>query len=1128
MNEQESVPENKIDKEKEKSATIAKPGKKRRWSRFVSGVILLAVITLWVLPYGIGYGVKWAIETNGADYALVDDVDFNPFTGELTFHNLQVIAAGRRLLGVSEAHVTFSWMPLFERKFIIERLALHGIDATVERLKDDTYRGVPASPGQSDQAKAKAPAEKPNTLSWGVGVKAFYTRGVTFKYVENKIRTTISLDSGRISELASFKPDWSSVVDLVGRVNGSPFVVKADLIPFAEGPKATINLSVRNLDLSPFEEFAKPGLSRLSGFADVNITLDVTYNESDGIHLTQSGKIGLRDTLISNDSMKFTQKNFTLSSKAEYKTLEGIERINLSGLLESNGISAEHTASTLTNEKLSLDFNIDLDKYSNGKLVITKKGKLVLEGLSAKDDRFDVEEKKLVWDGVVQAKIPGSDGGDKDVSITGLLASSGFSATGENGSLLLNNDTASLALNLKATATTDGALSLTQKGILSIGETSAISDGRDFSMKTLNWDGSVNATIAGEEGAKKVAVKGKVDGGGLGAYLPDVEKLRAGVDELSLDLDLDMSQESDGVTTLHQKGRLQFAGVEGENVAAKINPSLLYWDGDINLETAGDETAPEVKAVGRLGSENLAAKYHEDSASYKEMVFDGEFAHGLAGVEVTGDLFVKEIGGEKPGVTGPSSVDTVTLFGINVTPEREVKITEINLDKVNVTDVTGDEKTGTKKEPLFALATAKIANLKFAQDEGLYIESVGLSDVKGRTVHKAAPAKPLEGENAPAPEAKPEEKTPGGLAVRIGDFTITGDSHFGFTDESVTPVYKETFYISTAQLEDIDSSNIKQVSEFVLKGKIGKYSTLDLKGDIKPFAKDLSLNLTGKINGLDLPPLSSFTVKTLGYDLTSGHMNTDIDLKVDEGQLKGDLKLLLNNLEVNPVDEELMKRLSAHLTMPLDAALSTLKDNDNNITLTLPFKGDINDPQFDLSDVINTAMGKAMQAGAISYLKYVFQPYGTMITVAQFVGEELARVRLDPVLFNPAVSGLSSGNLKYLEKLGTLMKERKELRIKVCGYATAADRKVFEERAMQKFSVTPTVPTNGGKSATEAPPASPPAITDEELLSIANQRSTIIKDHLVEKYGIKAERLFLCNPVIDKSKEGEPRVDLEI
>jgi len=254
-------------------------------------------------------------------------------------------------------------------------------------------------------------------------------------------------------------------------------------------------------------------------------------------------------------------------------------------------------------------------------------------------------------------------------------------------------------------------------------------------------------------------------------------------------------------------------------------------------------------------------------------------------------------------------------------------------------------------------------------------------------------------------------------------------------------------------------------------------------------------------------------------------MDAEVALQIEQGELKGASKLVINNLEVGPGDPKRMDELTTQLNMPMDSALSLLRDKDNNIRLKLPVSGDVADPKFDLGDAINQAVGKAMRVTAVSYLKFYFQPFGAMITIGKWAGEAAASVHLDPVSFEAGAATLDDTAAQYFDRLAGLMQERPKLRVKLCGRAVPADRDTLEQaaaaaaaRKAQEAKVKPPV----------QPPPPPPPISEEQLQALARQRATAAKDYLINRHGVAAERLFVCKPELDTAAEAKPRLELAI
>ena len=337
--------------------------------------------------------------------------------------------------------------------------------------------------------------------------------------------------------------------------------------------------------------------------------------------------------------------------------------------------------------------------------------------------------------------------------------------------------------------------------------------------------------------------------------------------------------------------------------------------------------------------------------------------------------------------------------------------------------------------------------------------------------------------------------------LSISSILVSTGSMVRFVDERISPPYETTLKVDTARIKNVESARPEKPSSIMIEGAVDKYTKVGVEGNIHLFSDRLTLDLTGKIEAFDLPPLTPYTTRHLGFNIDSGHMNTDIKVKVVEGRMEGSSTMALSNLELSPGQEEGLKKLTAELTMPLDTALSLIRDKDNNIHLTLTAKGDIRDPTLKLGNIINKALGKAVKKAGISYLKYLFQPYGTYITVIQLAGglaAEATRVRLDPVFFEPGSSILDAKVLQYLDLAAGLMTDRPGIQLKLCGKGVENDRTVMKRKAR----------------------------TDERLLALARERASSVKDHLVHRHGITAERLFICNPEIDSHEDATPRVEL--
>jgi outer membrane protein OmpA-like peptidoglycan-associated protein len=444
-------------------------------------------------------------------------------------------------------------------------------------------------------------------------------------------------------------------------------------------------------------------------------------------------------------------------------------------------------------------------------------------------------------------------------------------------------------------------------------------------------------------------------------------------------------------------------------------------------------------------------------------------------------LRANKIKGEGIRVTGPTTFDS-----------SRIRIDDLSLGQYYKPPET--EKRATTPT-LISSPTVILDNVGFDKSGGLNITSIQVNDPnlfarrdkQGRWVvlddiRRAMATAPA------APKKKSAEPVP---RIRIGSVKTSGKGLIRFEDDSVEPPYHQNLQLREMRLSNFDSGTAQQPSSVTLGAQIDKYTHISLRGLLWPFTPRLTLDIEGKIESLDLPPLSPYSKRELGYNLKSGHLNVETQLRARQGKLDGNNTLVINNLEVSPADKEKMKELTKQLTMPLDAALSMLRDKDNNIKLTFPITGDSGDPKFDLGDAINVALGKAIKTASMTYLKYYFQPFGTLITIAELAGKA-AQVRLDPVFFAPASVELGENALKYLDRVAGLIKEQPKLKLNICGLAAPADA------------------TAG----------------TEDLTALAQKRATTVKDHLVVKHRLDPAQLFVCRPEVSSKADDRARVDL--
>ena len=542
-----------------------------------------------------------------------------------------------------------------------------------------------------------------------------------------------------------------------------------------------------------------------------------------------------------------------------------------------------------------------------------------------------------------------------------------------------------------------------------------------------------------------------------------------------------------------------------------------------------------------IKSADLPARSHDEGLDLHvgECVWEGQLDYGKENqptfLRATGDLGLRQVHMDdmkrKLRLVGMSELN---LKNLSAQGPNQIKVPKVRVEQLNVLQRLHDNLQAGADPSLISASEVTLQDVDLAEAREISIKTVELSGISSLLRRDSqrkwqlidglfGPAK-RSGESATGKTGPP-------IVLKIENARIVDLGEFRFEDGFVSPPFKTSVKITGGQLAGLDSGKPEKSARLNLAGKIDEYTEVSLGGRINPFAQPLGFDLVAKIDDLDLPSLSSYVAELIGYKVKSGHVDVDIELRSLQGELEGRGKFKIKNVEVAPADAEIMERFERQLRVPLPTALAVLKDSNNKIKLKVPITGNITDPTFNFTDAFNQALITGMTKSAASYLKYLFQPYGTMITVVELgimAGKKVTALRLDPVFFDPGSDTLSDNAAPYLERVAELMKTRPEILIKVCGLATEADKGDEKETSGKKKPEQPTA-SERNPNASEVEPYPDqlqPLTVDERLGRLAKQRAAGIKEYLIKDHEIEADRLLVCLPEYDAREKATPRVEL--
>jgi len=357
-------------------------------------------------------------------------------------------------------------------------------------------------------------------------------------------------------------------------------------------------------------------------------------------------------------------------------------------------------------------------------------------------------------------------------------------------------------------------------------------------------------------------------------------------------------------------------------------------------------------------------------------------------------------------------------------------------------------------------------------------------------------------------------------AQLVIDTVIVGaGSWIELHDESVTPALATTMQIKQFRFAPLDSSG-KQRGKLDVQMKLGKSGILSLKGETNVAAgKQLRADMHLVLENFNLPPLSGYVETDLGKSIKTGQLNLDSDISIRNDTIDSKNKVLIRKLALE--DSQHAHGSEPKITlaggMSVDMALGMLLDDRGDVTLNVPVNGPLDNPDINLSHIINKALLTSLKTGALTYAALALQPYGSIILVADVARgmiKDAAKPKLTPVEFSERGAVLTSQMRDYISKIATMMKKR-DFRLQVCGIAT----RIEAEMIMQPAPET-------GVGQMEPAYVAQPGLDDEQLLKLAQQRSDVVVTAL-RALGIADKKVFNCHPAIDEAKQkAQPRVEL--
>ncbi len=543
----------------------------------------------------------------------------------------------------------------------------------------------------------------------------------------------------------------------------------------------------------------------------------------------------------------------------------------------------------------------------------------------------------------------------------------------------------SLDTDLRIVLTKEGAVEVSQQGMLEIDIESLVRDDVVLKESHIGWEGEVRLELP-VDADPLVKTDGKLTSGALRADFPV----------------FDMGVTHQGVT----------------------------WRGAVSIDAGDVESS--IQATGALALSELEIVDHKESVNpiaLQRFAVEEVLVEGLDEIGL-GQINVQQLSVLSSKLPPVLSLSDVGVHQVKFKQKNDVAIDSIVFNGLdaNITVLENGE---------LDVISAYIETLKSRLDAvpekgGIVAKGTASETEQNSQQHTSSDSE----ERVVDSEAGEKESV---VQFALKEFRFDGENSIQFSDHSVTPRYSETLHIDSVILGSLNTKETNLLTPVDVALRVGEFSTVVLKGALTPLQEKIEGKLDLVVKGVELTKVSPYAEKAIGYAIGSGQFNLDTAVALANGQMQVSNDVLLKQLVLTPVNEELIASVSKQFSMPIGISLGLLKNSDGNIELSVPLEGDLNDPSVNVTYVVQLALVQAIKKGALSYLKYAIQPYGAILLVGETVGEMVMKVELAPLGFVAGSSDIVEEGLLYLPKLAGLLNKLPDKSVTMCPIITIAD-----------------------------------------------------------------------------------------
>ena len=248
-------------------------------------------------------------------------------------------------------------------------------------------------------------------------------------------------------------------------------------------------------------------------------------------------------------------------------------------------------------------------------------------------------------------------------------------------------------------------------------------------------------------------------------------------------------------------------------------------------------------------------------------------------------------------------------------------------------------------------------------------------------------------------------------------------------DGSLTPPFAVDVADLASRIDALSTAAGAGPSRIEMTARVAD-GLMSFAGTIGPVTGPLRLDLQGELREFAVPRTNPYLLNVMAWEARNGWLTTNIQCRIDGDDLQAEADVVLSRLQLARAGGH--DEAQARIGLPLGMITSLMKDRHGDIHLALPVGGRVNDPRFDLKELIWSTVRNVA-------LKAVTAPVSLIGRVKTGADSRIERIEIDPVRFEPGTSRPTPEGQEQLARLVAFLDQTQETRLTATAVVSRRD-----------------------------------------------------------------------------------------